>query len=104
MDNKKARTGCIGDNYYDYNREYFPRTGKYPLLEKYGNALGEEFAAYVHTLSLKGYTDDRIAVSLGVRWSYLFRGLTFFDWSQLLSQFREYENQGSASLLQKKEG
>lgn len=97
MDNKKARTGCIGDNYYDYNREYFSRTGKYSYFEKYENATGGALSSYICELTLQGYADNEIAVKLGVRWTYLFSGLTFFDWSQMVSEYREIQKQGSAS-------
>lgn len=97
MKNKNACRGCIGSNYHDYNKVLYPRVGKFPMLEKYGNLIGRELSVYIYTLSLNGYSDDSIAVALGVRWSYLFRGLTFVDWFQLIEEFRENENQGSCA-------
>lgn len=93
MDNKKACNGCLGSNYYDYNREYFPRTGKYPYFEKYENATGGSLSAYICELTLQGYADNEIAVKLGVRWSYLFNGLTFFDWSHIVEEYREIQKE-----------
>ena len=91
MNNKNACMGCLGSDSYEYNKVLYPRIGKYPMLETYGNVLGEEFAAYVLTLSLNGYSDDSIAVALGVRWSYLFKGLSWADWFQMVSEFRELQ-------------
>lgn len=89
MKNKNACRGCIGSNYYEYGKDTFPRTGKYPMLEKYGNIIGEEFGAYVLTLTINGYSDNEISMLLGIRWSYLFKGLTWADWFQMVEEFRE---------------
>ncbi len=71
--------------------------GKYPTFEKYENATGGALSAYICELSLKGYSDNEIAVLLGVRWSYLFNGLTYYDWSQMVSEYREIQNDRSVS-------
>ena len=66
---------------------------KYPLFAKYERVTGGTLSAYICELTLKGYADNDIAVKLGVRWSYLFNGLTWSDWSQMVSEFREIQKE-----------
>ena len=67
------------------------------MFDKYERATGGALSAYICELTLKGYSDNEIAVKLGVRWSYLFNGLSFFDWSHMVAEFRENQKQGSCA-------
>lgn len=67
------------------------------MFDKYERATGGALSAYICELTLQGYADNEIAVKLGVRWSYLFNGLTWFDWSQMVSEYRETQKQGISS-------
>lgn len=67
------------------------------MFDKYERLTGGALSAYTCKLTLQGYADNEIAVKLGVRWSYLFNGLTFFDWFQMVAEYREIQKQGSAS-------
>lgn len=66
---------------------------KYPNFAKYEKLTGGTLSAYILELCLKGQSDDRIAVSLGVRWAYLFEGLTWEFWRNVVSEFRSYQKE-----------
>lgn len=51
--------------------------------------LNGQFEAYTDELTSIGKSDDEIATLCGVRWSYLFPQFTYFDWSQMLSIYRD---------------
>ena len=72
---------------------YVPKYYGGCLFEKYENATMGALSAYILELSLKGYSDDSIAVALGVRWAYLFQGLRWEDWFKMVEQFRAIQRE-----------
>ena len=61
-------------------------------FEFYEHITGGALSRYICELTLKGHSDDDIAVALGVRWTYLFNGLTWFDWRTMVREFRELQS------------
>ena len=50
------------------------------MYEYYEKLTGGALSGYISELTLKGHSDNEIAMLLGVRWSYLFSGLGWFLW------------------------
>lgn len=61
------------------------------MYAKYEKLTGGALSGYISELTLKGYADNEISVLLATRWSYIFCGLTFFDWSQIVAEYRSYQ-------------
>lgn len=61
------------------------------MYAKYEKLTGGALSGYIIELTLKGYADNEISVLLGTRWGYLFHDLTFFDWSQIVAEYRSYQ-------------
>ena len=59
------------------------------MYEYYEKLTGGTLSGYITELTLKGYSDNEIAMLLGVRWSYLFSGLGWFEWSQIVEEYRQ---------------
>lgn len=55
----------------------------------YEKLTGGALSGYINELTLKGYSDNEIAMLLGVRWTYLFEGLGWFEWSQIVEEYRQ---------------
>lgn len=51
-------------------------------------------SSYILELTLKGYSDNKIATALSFRWSYLFPCFTHSMWLELVEEFREKQKQG----------
>lgn len=58
------------------------------MFEYYEQLTGGALSGYINELTLKGYSDNEIAMLLGVRWSYLFSGLGWFEWLQIVAEYR----------------
>lgn len=63
------------------------------MFEYYEKLTGGALSGYISELTLKGHSDNEIATLLGVRWSYLFSGLTWCDWRQVVAEFRVYQKE-----------
>lgn len=59
------------------------------MYEYYEKLTGGALSGYISELTLKGHSDNEIAMLLGVRWSYLFDGLVWFDWFQIVEEYRQ---------------
>lgn len=66
---------------------------KYPLFAKYERLTGGSLSAFICTLSLNGFNDNEIPIKLYARWAYLFSGMTWEDWRQVVAEFREYQEE-----------
>lgn len=66
---------------------------KYPLFAKYERVTGGTLSAYILELSLQGYSDDEIPIKLFCRWAYLFSGMTWDTWRQVVTEYREYQKE-----------
>ena len=64
------------------------------MYAKYEKLTGGALSGYINELTLKGYADNEIAVLLATRWAYLFHGLTFFDYSQIVAEYRQIQKIG----------
>lgn len=62
------------------------------MYEYYERLTGGTLSGYINELTLKGYSDNEISMLLGVRWSYLFEGLGWFEWSQIVEEYRQEQN------------
>lgn len=62
------------------------------MFEYYERLTGGALIGYINELTLKGYSDNEIAMLLGVRWTYLFEGLGWFEWSQIVAEYRQEQN------------
>lgn len=74
---------------YDFKRVDYG--GKYPTFEKYENLTFGELSIYICKLTLEGCSDNDISIHLSCRWSYLFDGLTHWDWCKMVSEYRELQ-------------
>lgn len=59
------------------------------MYEYYEKLTGGALSVYISELTLKGHSDNEISMLLGVRWSYLFEGLGWFEWSQIVEEYRQ---------------
>lgn len=59
------------------------------MYEYYEKLTGGALSGYISELTLKGHSDNEIAMLLGVRWTYLFEGLGWFEWSQIVEEYRQ---------------
>lgn len=59
------------------------------MYEYYERLIGGTLGGYINELTLKGYSDNEIAMLLGVRWTYLFEGLGWFEWSEIVEEYRQ---------------
>ena len=64
------------------------------MYAKYEKLTGGALSGYISELTLKGYADNEISVLLATRWAYLFHGLTFFDYSQIVAEYRQIQKIG----------
>lgn len=62
------------------------------MYEYYEKLTGGALSGYISELTLKGHSDNEIAVLLGARWSYLFSDLGWFGWSQIVEEYRQEQN------------
>lgn len=63
------------------------------MYEYYEKLTGGTLGGYINELTLKGHSDNEIAVLLGVCWAYLFSGMTWEDYRQVVAEFREYQKE-----------
>lgn len=63
------------------------------MYEYYEKLTGGALSGYINELTLKGHSDNEIAMLLGVRWTYLFEGLGWFEWSQIVEEYRQKQAQ-----------
>ena len=63
------------------------------MFEYYERITGGTLSGYITELTLKGHSDNEIAMLLGVRWTYLFPENSFFEWSQIVKDFRQKQAQ-----------
>lgn len=66
------------------------------MYEYYEKLTGGTLGGYISELTLKGHSDNEIAMLLGVRWSYLFEGLGWFEWSQIVEEYRQMQRRQQA--------
>lgn len=59
------------------------------MYEYYEKLTGGALSGYINELTLKGHSDNEIAMLLGVRWTYLFDGLGWFEWFQIVEEYRQ---------------
>ena len=59
------------------------------MYEYYEKLTGGALSGYISELTLKGHSDNEIAMLLGVRLTYLFSGLGWFEWSQIIAEYRQ---------------
>ena len=97
MANTKIRKGCLSrssaEAWERIKNGYYVASEvveNYPNFAKYEKLTCGNLSSYIFELTLKGMSDDSIVVGLGVRWNYLFQ-LGFFDWFQIISEFRAYQ-------------
>lgn len=64
------------------------------MYEKYEKLTGGALSGYISELTLKGYADNEIAILLCNRWAYLFGGLSYFEWSQIVEEYRSTQKCG----------
>lgn len=67
------------------------------MYEYYEKLTGGALSGYINELTLKGYSDNEISMLLGVRWSYLFDGLGWFEWSQIVEEYRQEQKRQEMS-------
>lgn len=64
------------------------------MYDRIFKALGDTFGNILFERTLKGYSDEDTAVYFGVRWAYLFHGMTYEDWREMIRIFRAKEEAG----------
>ncbi len=68
------------------------------MFEYYENATFGALSAYICELTLKGHSDNEIAIYIYTRWSYLFKGMTWADWFGIVEEFRKYQAEGNVPV------
>lgn len=98
MIDKKSCKGCASRSparQYDGLRDYINSIdlSKYPTFAKYERSTLGALSAYILELTLQGYSDNEMPIKLHYRWAYLFEGMTFEIWQQVVAEFREYQEE-----------
>lgn len=65
------------------------------MYEKYFDALGAVFVEFVNWLEHNQQrSDNSVAHALCNRWGYLFPELSYFDWLDMLAEYRRKQKSG----------